>query len=93
MKLYIDIDYKDEEEMFGTIFSKPRKNEKEFYLRYNAKKQSENVFILTLSVSQSGKKYVVTLEKGFDCNFSARHILMYVNERFEFFKKYFFEEM
>lgn len=83
MKLYIDLDYKDRTEKVGSIYNKPKKNEKEIYIRFKAQRTADRVFELDLYHTLNGKHITFTLDETFDISFTGKDILYYVEQRID----------
>lgn len=84
MKLYIKIDYKDKEFMYGSIYNKPKNKHDEVYLRYRCERYTDNIFELTVyKVTSQSIKYQVMLDETFDCRMCAKDILFYIEQRIE----------
>lgn len=88
MRLYIKIDYKDKNEISGTIYNRVRLKDikNEIYLRYKAERTSENMFDLQIYGCPKNKVYEVRLDETFDCSMTAKDILFYVEQRIDFLK-------
>ncbi len=82
-KLYISIDYKDKNEINGTIYNRPRKNQEEIWLRYQATRLSDTTFQLDLYRRKNGYCKTYILEEDFECSMTANNILFYVEQRIE----------
>lgn len=83
-RLYIQCDYKDKNEKSGTIYNRPRKNEKPIYLSFTA--LSDDNFI-DLRIHQMGtpkeNDCEYHLEKDWEINFTLKSILFFVEQRIE----------
>ena len=83
-KLYIDIDYKDKNELRGSIYNRPRKkNQACIYLRYKATRLSDTTFQLDLYKYPIKGYITVILDETFECRMTANNILFYVDQRIE----------
>ena len=88
MRLYSKVDYKDKNEITGTIFNRCGKNIKnEIFLRFNATRTGESTFDLQIYGCPKDKVYEVPLDEYFDCSMTAKDILFYVEQRIEFLRK------
>lgn len=78
-KLYIRKDYKEKNDILGTIYNKPKQEYKEIYLRFRATRKDK---IIALSVYCMPRRYdrvfKVNLEDGYDIRFCMKDILYYV---------------
>lgn len=87
MRLYSSIDYKEKQEIAGSIYNRPRKNEKEFYIRFLATRTSDSTFDLQLYTIPKTKVYEVPLDETFDCSMTVKDIKFYVEQRVETLKR------
>ena len=88
MKLYSKVEYKDKNEISGTIFNRCGKNIKdEIYLRFIAVRTNENIFNLQVYGCPKNRVYEATLDETFDCCMTAKDILFYVEQRIEYLRK------
>lgn len=85
MKLYISIDYKDKEEIGGSIFNLPRKKDQEaIYLYFDGVRKSATTFELDIRRAAFEKHYIVLLDETFDCRMVGKDILFYVEQRIDY---------
>lgn len=88
MKLYTKIDSKNKDSIYGTIYNRPSKNQKEIYLRYKTERLSDYTFMLDIfKVPNPNPIYTALLDETFDCSMTAKDILYYVEQRIEILLK------
>lgn len=84
MKLYVSLDYKDKEEIVGSIFNLPRKKEQiAIYLYFKGVRKSDTAFKLDIYRPAFTKHYEVMLDEIIECKMTAKDILFYVDQRIE----------
>lgn len=82
MKLYISLDYKDKEEIVGSIFNLPRKkNQEAIYLYFDGVRKSDTTFELDIRRPVFDKHYTIILDETFECKMTGKDILFYVEQR------------
>ena len=84
-KLYVSVDYRDKEEISGTIYNRPRNVKDEIYLRFIARKEGKTTFELDVYQYKKGKHLSYILDRTFDCPMNGRGILNYVGNRIKMF--------
>lgn len=84
MKLYIQLDYKNKEEICGSIFNLPKKKKQEaIYLRFNGIRMGYTTFELIVYRPAFDKQYVVMLDEIIECKMTGKDILFYIQQRIE----------
>lgn len=83
MKLYTQIDHKDKNEIVGSVFNKPRKNQIKVYIRYKATRLSDATFQLDIYKIPVNGYITVILDEKFECSMTANNILYYIDQRIE----------